>query len=648
MIRFKRVSVRIIAVLGVALVTLFLTSSFLSYSKAKNKTEELLLHEQEKILDNALAFFSKHTKDKLKAVTHLANYIEKLEGDEPSIIALVKASKDLMGLDSAFVGYEHNGRMLRSNDMHQYPSDGYDPRVRGWYKDAKAQRKATYGDAYVTVIKTLSIPFSAPIIKNNKVVAVVGGDSFLDNFSDELLKIGQTRDTSIFLMDTTGKIILHSDEKYRMKESDFSAEILKQYNPSKLNQVSISIEGVEKGAMCKSVPENTKYIVCSTVNKSVYKEHSLELLKKELIVSVVFVFVLLLIVYYIVNSSLKPIQEIEKGLVNFFDFLSHKSSSSNRIEISSKDELGAMAQLINKNIAQIEDNLKLERKFIEDVQEFANKIEQGNFTAKVSQETQNPSMEKLREVLIRMSGVLESRFCADGRELIRLLKVYKEQDFTARINDDGLVAQGLNALGDEISNMIKTSRTQSEFLKQKAEELANVVTMLNNGTSKQASSLQKSAIAIENMASSMSGISHRAGGVIAQGEDIKSVITVIRDIAEQTNLLALNAAIEAARAGEHGKGFAVVADEVRHLAERTQKSLSEIETNTNILVQSINEVSESIIEQTRAVAQINSSIVQIDTLTKQNVQISSDTNSLTHEVEKMADDILVDVLKRRI
>ena len=65
-------------------------------------------------------------------------------------------------------------------------------------------------------------------------------------------------------------------------------------------------------------------------------------------------------------------------------------------------------------------------------------------------------------------------------------------------------------------------------------------------------------------------------------------------------------------------------------------------------MQSINEVSESIIEQTRAVAQINSSIVQIDTLTKQNVQISSDTNSLTHEVEKMADDILVDVLKRRI
>lgn len=199
----------------------------------------------------------------------------------------------------------------------------------------------------------------------------------------------------------------------------------------------------------------------------------------------------------------------------------------------------------------------------------------------------------------------------------------------------------------ETEKTTKSGEALKISVEESREQIMHSQTQINEANQKLAASTLtikrmveeiQDAVAAENeLASRLSSVSHEA-------EQVKSILSVISDIAEQTNLLALNAAIEAARAGEHGRGFAVVADEVRKLAERTQKSLVESNSTINVITQSIGELSDAMTKNSEKIgflaeksADTQSAIIEVSEYMSEASEISDKTAA---NVTQMAEGLL--------
>ena len=205
----------------------------------------------------------------------------------------------------------------------------------------------------------------------------------------------------------------------------------------------------------------------------------------------------------------------------------------------------------------------------------------------------------LKEVFDAIGTVLSTAYGSSvhTRESAKELRTASANLVTAihaqkkEIDTIGVMA---NAIGGDLDEAIHLAGETRESLAQNHRVTGEFV-----------SHLEKVASTVQESSAHQDGISHKMYQLSTHAEQSKEVLGIISDIAEQTNLLALNATIEAARAGEHGRGFAVVADEVSKLAEKTRHSLGEINTIIQIILQGIHSNAQEIADINRELAQIS-------------------------------------------
>jgi len=496
---------------------------------------------------------------------------------------------------------ESNGQMHDSDPS--IDRTGYDPRQRPWYKEAMMKGQAIvtkpYHDvAYNVMVVTLAEPTPS---------GVVGGDLSIDSLVKDITEMTLPANGFALLTHKDGTVIAYKDTNKAMKpareiDNDLTPNMIAQINGQQdLRSIMFESEQREKLAWAADIP-GTDWQLVLLLDKQTLEAPLSSLLMSQLGMALVVLLVSIAAISWLVSVLLGPLNNVSQALARIAD---GNGDLTQRISVDSKDEVGQLAENFNRFVGS-------QHQLISHIRSLAHELDADAERSLVTNQNSVSELQRQQQEVTMVATAVTEMACAT----------------------------------QEIANNAENTAAASQQSAESSEHGKQLV-------EKTRSSINNLAEEVGQATQVISDLSHHA-------QSISGILSTIQGIAEQTNLLALNAAIEAARAGEQGRGFAVVADEVRVLSHRTQESTLEIQSTIETLQQTTasavtlmetsqglagNSVEDadaavrSLEEITQAIALISDMAGQIATAAEEQTQVTDEITKNTTEIKSVTDEI---------